>query len=88
MLNKHGCTEGCEGCRFKQAGLDATRAHSEACRRRLAEALGTEDRAIERENGRLAARASEDADKTTEDRDGRLHIRSVIAFEMANPVGR
>ena len=35
MLNKHGCTEGCEGCRFKQAGLDATRAHSEACRNRL-----------------------------------------------------
>ena len=73
MLNKHGYTEGCEGCRFKQAGLDATRAHSEACRKRLAEALGTEDGAIERENERLAAEVSEE-DKTKEDRDEDMGI--------------
>ena len=33
MLNKYGYTEGCEGCRFKQAGLDNGRVHAEACRK-------------------------------------------------------
>ena len=39
MLVKYGYTEGCEGCRFKQAGLGSTRAHNEECRRRIAEKL-------------------------------------------------
>ena len=39
MLAKYGFTEGCEGCRYKQAGLDESRNHSEACRTRIEEAM-------------------------------------------------
>jgi hypothetical protein len=44
MFKRFGYTEDCEGCRWKQAGLREHRGHTEACRRRLEEALaGTED---------------------------------------------
>ena len=63
MLNKYGYTEGCEGCRFKQAGLDNGRAHSVACRKRLVEALKGDPKAakaLEREDERLAIRVAEE----------------------------
>ena len=64
MLEKHGFTENCEGCRFKKAGLGNSRAHSEACRKRIAEALTTDekDKTLERENERIAMRMEEEAD--------------------------
>ena len=39
MLEKYGFTEGCEGCRHKQAGLQGARDHSETCRVRIMEAI-------------------------------------------------
>ena len=42
-LDKYGYTEGCEGCRFKQAGIRDHRAHSEACRRRIADEIRKDD---------------------------------------------
>ena len=38
-LGKYGFTEGCEGCRHKQAGLQGARDHSETCRVRIMEAV-------------------------------------------------
>ena len=63
MLNKYGYTEGCEGCRFKQAGLDNGRAHSVACRKRLVEALkgdSKDAKALDRENERIAIRMADE----------------------------
>ena len=56
MLVKYGYTAGCEGCRFEQAGLSATRAHTEECRKRIGQQL-IEDpeyqQTIEREEERI-----------------------------------
>ena len=43
LLAKYGYTEGCEGCRFKSAGLNETRGHSEVCRRRIWEAMDLDE---------------------------------------------
>ena len=44
VLEKTGFTEGCEGCRYMQAGMDEQREHSEVCRKRIEEEIGkTED---------------------------------------------
>ena len=40
MLAKYGYTEGCEGCRYKRAGLADAKTHSERFRQRIAEAMG------------------------------------------------
>ena len=40
MLTRYGYTEGCEGCRYKRAGLPSSRMHSEKCRSRILEAMG------------------------------------------------
>ena len=69
MLNKYGYTEECEGCRFKQAGLNNARAHSEQCRKRLSEAVAKDDvdaAILDRENERIAIRLE---DKTEEEED-------------------
>ena len=55
MLAKYGYTEGCEGCRYKRAGLAEAKAHSEKCRQRIVEAMReTEEgrRVMEREDER------------------------------------
>ena len=39
VLEKTGFTEGCEGCRYMQAGMDEQREHSEKCRQRIEEEL-------------------------------------------------
>ena len=39
MLELYGYTEGCKGCEYKRAGLDAQRPHSQACRSRLEAAV-------------------------------------------------
>ena len=39
VLSRYGFTEGCEGCRYKQAVFTESRNHSEACRTRLSEAM-------------------------------------------------
>ena len=61
ILRKYGFTEGCEGCRFRRAGLGEHRGHTEECRQRIeAEMEGDEegkrkkDEAKERINRRMA----------------------------------
>ena len=39
ILTKYGYTEGCEGCRFKRAGLSDGRNHSARCRARIMKAM-------------------------------------------------
>ena len=39
LLSKYGYTEGCDGCRYKRAGLEDARPHSEQCRNRIREAM-------------------------------------------------
>ena len=69
LLKKHGYTDGCEGCRFKRAGLEGSRPHTEVCRKRLAEAMDKDEdgrRKIEKEKVRLDNRMAlevEDADR-------------------------
>ena len=55
MLAKYGYTEGCEGCRYKRAGLAEAKAHSERCRQRIVEAMSEMEegrRVMEREDER------------------------------------
>ena len=52
MLTRYGYTEGCEGCRYKRAGLPSSRMHSEKCRSRILEAKG--ETTGERDEARLA----------------------------------
>ena len=42
-FEKHGYTEGCEGCRRLRTGCMTARPHDEACRNRIGEALRKED---------------------------------------------
>ncbi len=52
MLETHGYTEGCEGCRFKRSGFNESRAHTETCRRRMMEAVsGTEEGRLAKQRG-------------------------------------
>ena len=56
LLSKYGYTEGCEGCRYKTAGLSDGRNHTERCRSRIVEAMGETvegRRARERDDDRL-----------------------------------
>ena len=76
MLNKYGYTEECEGCRFKQAGLNNSRAHSERCRRRLSEAVAKDEVdavIIDRENERIAIRL-DDKPEEAEDKEEEMGI--------------
>ena len=34
MLERHGYTEGCEACRYKRAGINNSKGHSEECRKK------------------------------------------------------
>jgi len=68
-LEEHGYTEGCDGCREKRTGMQERRGHSEACRKRLGEAMEKTEAGKrrkeadeERVNKRLAAEV-ERADK-------------------------
>ena len=61
MLQKFGYTEGCDGCRYKRAGMREARPHTEVCRRRIGEAMmgdetdrRKEEEDDERTNWRLA----------------------------------
>ena len=56
MLERYGFTEGCQGCRFKQAGLKDGRGHSETCRTRLMEAMKEDEegrKVLDRETHRI-----------------------------------
>ena len=58
-LEEYGYTEGCDGCRFKRAGLSGGRAHSERCRKRIMAELEKTDvgrKAREREDQRIGSR--------------------------------
>ena len=59
LLQRYGYTEGCEGCRYKRAGLADGRSHSERCRTRIYEAMGESEegkRVRERDDERLNMR--------------------------------
>ena len=43
MLEKYGYTEGCEGCRYKRAGLGEARPHTEECRARISTAMDADE---------------------------------------------
>ena len=56
MLEQFGYTEGCDGCRYKQAGFEESRNHSEQCRTRIEDAMtATEEgrRAKQRQDERI-----------------------------------
>ena len=59
VLERTGFIEGCEGCRYMQAGMDEQREHSEKCRQRIEEELAkTEEgqRRIKAQESRTQAR--------------------------------
>ena len=39
MLAAYGCSTGCAGCRQKRSGFAGARDHTDACRRRIGEAI-------------------------------------------------
>ena len=41
-LTAHGYTPGCTGCRHKRAGFTTARDHSEACRKRISDAINSD----------------------------------------------
>ena len=43
LLQKYGYTAGCEGCRFKEAGMGEARNHTDACRLRITTAMDQDD---------------------------------------------
>jgi len=43
LLRKYGYTEGCEGCRYKRAGLSEKRGHSERCRNRINDVVDADE---------------------------------------------
>ena len=62
MLNKHGCAEGCEGCRYRRTGLDHSRAHIEVCGSRIAEGLAADEEGSKDERIAMGMAADEDED--------------------------
>ena len=69
LLSKYGYTPGCEGCRYKQAGLAESRNHSEKCRARIEEAMSEDP----------IGRQRKDED------DERICRRMAEQFEAENP---
>ena len=72
LLETYGHTEGCEGCRFKVAGMEDKRPHTEACRQRIEaemekddEGRGLKQRDAERQNHRLAEEMEREIDPTS-----------------------
>jgi hypothetical protein len=73
ILQDYGFTEGCEGCRFKQAGLGDGREHSEACRVRLQEAMQESEegrRKLRKEAERLNMKIAEEMEVEESGRGG------------------
>ena len=61
MLNKYGYTEGCEGCRYKSAGMTETRNHAETCRQRIQGELSKTpegQRILDRMNDRVESKVA------------------------------
>ena len=66
MLQKYGYTEGCDGCRYKRAGMREARPHTEVCRRRIDEAMmgdETDRRKKEEDDERVNWRLAEKMEK-------------------------
>jgi len=73
LLEKYGDTEGCEGCRFKMAGMDDKRPHDEKCRQRVEAAMDQDDEGrelkkkdFERQGHRLAEEMERELEKAEE----------------------
>ena len=67
LLQQYGYTVGCEGCRFRRAGLGETRPHTEECRTRVEAALAANEAgraALEAQRLRLERRRAERAEET------------------------
>ena len=76
LLEKYGYTEGCEGCRFKMAGMDDKRPHDEKCRQRVETAMDQD------EEGREMKR------KDAERQDHRLEEEMEKELEKLNSLPR
>ena len=66
MLQKYGYTEGCDGCRYKRAGMREARPHTEVCPRRIGEAMmgdETDRRKKEEDDERVNWRLAEKMEK-------------------------
>ena len=66
ILKQHGYTDGCEGCRFRRAGLSETRGHTEACRTRIEAAMAGEEvgrRVLDEQRQRIARRIAEQIER-------------------------
>ena len=62
LLKQHGYTPGCEGCRFRRAGLGESRGHSEECRSRIEAAMAQSEagkRALDEHRLRMNRRRAE-----------------------------
>ena len=84
MLEEHGYSENCEGCRFKQAGLKESRAHTEACRRRIEEAVAqTEDgqKLRDRADQRINQRMAEEVERMDRERPAEEEHKEVVESE-------
>ena len=74
MLQKYGYTKGCDGCRYKRAGMREARPQTKVCRRRIGEAMvGDEtdrrkkEEEDERVNWRLGRENGEDPQRKARD---------------------
>ena len=70
MLQKYGYTEGCDGCRYKRAGMREAPSHAEVCRRRMGEAMMEDetDRRKEEDDERVNWRLAEKMEKILEEK--------------------
>ena len=73
MLQNYGYTEGCDGCRYKRAGMREARPHTEVCRRRIGEAMmgdETDRRKKDEDDERVNWRSENGEDPQREAGDG------------------
>ena len=71
MLAQHGYTEGCEGCRFRRAGMGESRGHTEACRSRIEAAMAGSEagkRILEEQRLRIERRRAEQVEQASEEK--------------------
>ena len=94
LLEKHGYTDNCEGCRHKKAKMKSTRPHTEECRNRIREEMmkNEEDKkALEKEEERIAhkmaQRIEEEKEKEEEEAKdvGAMALRAIREVSAREP---
>ena len=69
ILQQYGYTEGCDGCRHRQAGLEESRNHSEECRKRIEEAMEGDEsgrQALAEQHDRIGHRLAEHMERSVQ----------------------